>query len=70
MLPWYVSSVEMSLWAVSRPPHTVRKWGTDESIFTILPKSLHSSPRDWPVTGWTVLARKSESAKLGDRGRA
>jgi hypothetical protein len=70
MPPWYVSSVEMSLWAVSRPPHTVRKWETDEIDFHHLAEELAQFTADWPVTGGTVLARKSESAKLGDRGRA
>jgi hypothetical protein len=37
MLPWYVS---MSLWAVSRPPHTVRKWETDEIDFHHLAEEL------------------------------
>jgi hypothetical protein len=40
MLAWYLSSVEMSLWAVSGPPHTVRKWETDEIDFHHLAEEL------------------------------
>ena len=70
MLPWYVSSVEISLRAFSQTAANARKWETDEMDFHHLAEEFAQFTADGTLTGGTVLARKSVSATLGGRGRA